>query len=72
MSEDRLKTIEEKLDSQGADISFIKGMLEVSPPKDQVEIKASLARVETRVYGISAIIAMVGTSVVSFLKGLLT
>lgn len=70
--EDRLKTIETKLDSVMNIASRVEAQLEVITPQDMVQIKTDLARVETRVYSLSAVIAIIATTIAGWVKGLIT
>lgn len=75
--EDRLKALEidvkavdAKVEGVAVTANKIAAQMEVVSPRDLVDMKTNLARVETRVYGISAAIAAVGTMIVSWVKGL--
>jgi hypothetical protein len=70
--EDRLLAIEQSLKANVEATNRIESQLEVITPRDMVEMKTGLARLEARVYAIAAFIAGVSGMFVSWLKGLVT
>ncbi len=71
MTEERLLNIEQKLDKVVDIATRVDAQLQVITPQDMVQLKTDLARVETRVYGLSAVIAIVATTVAGWVKGLI-